>query len=117
MGCDREELPLPPDSDDDDSALKPDSVDKLIEENPLSEETEEETPPTEPDAKKLAPFPQASTPTHGGAVNHTGDSLGGRSSGKVMELGSSPSPNFEEIRSSLLEEFEDVFKEDLTPMD
>ena len=108
---------MPPDSDDDDSTLKPDSVNKLIEENPLSEETEEETPPTEPDAKKATPFPQTCTPTQGETVNHTGDSLGGRSSGKVMELGSSPSPNFEEIRSSLLKEFEYVFKEDPSPMD
>ena len=110
-------FPYPPDSDDDDSTLKPDSVNKLIEENPLSEETEEETPPTELDEDTTTPFPQTATPTHGGAVNHTGDSLGGSSSEEVLELGTSTSPNFEKLRKDLLKEFEDVFKEELSPSD
>ena len=110
-------FPYPPDSEDTDSALKPDSVNKLNEEATPTVETAEATPAEEPEEMKVTPFPPACTLTQGEAVNHTGDSLGGGSSGKVMELDSSSSPNFEEIRNSLLEEFEDVFKEDLSPMD
>ena len=42
-------FPYPPDSDDTDSALKPDSVNKLNEEATLTEETEEGTPSEEPE--------------------------------------------------------------------
>ena len=83
----------------------------------MPKEAEEETPPTELDEETTAPFPQTATPTHGGTVNHTGDSLGGSSSEEVLELGTSTSPNFEKLRKDLLKEFGDVFKEELCPSD
>ena len=110
MGVIGKNFPYPEDSGDEDSTPKPDSVNKLTEETPTPEETVKETPPLELDEDTTTPFPQTAAPTHGGAVNNTGDSLGGSSSEEVLELGTSTSPNFEKLRKDLLKEFGDVLK-------
>ena len=98
----------PPDSEDTDSVPTPDSVNKLH---------EEKTPKEEPEEQKVSPFPTACTLTQGEAVHCTGDSLSGGTSRKVLDNDSSSLPDFEKKRNSLLEEFGDVFKEDLSPQD
>ena len=69
------------------------------------------------DEETTTPFPHTAAPILGEAVHNTGDSLDRSSSEEVLELDTSTSPNFEKIKNDLLKDFEDVFKEELSPSD
>ena len=69
----------------------------------------------------VSPISAADSPTQGEAVHNPGGSLGGATSRNVMDNSPDPKPDsepdFEKIKMSILEEYSDIFKENLTPSD
>ena len=70
--------------------------------------------------KKQSPIPTAEALTQGNAVVYTGRALGGGTSRNVMDKFCTTKPvepDFQVIRYSILKNYDDVFKEDLSPSD
>merc|ERR1711951_275953 len=67
--------------------------------------------------KTATPSTHTVPPIPGEAVKNAGDPLDRGVSVGVMESGNPSSPDFENIKKKLLEEFKDVFKEELSPSD
>ena len=91
-------------------SLQPDSAKKV---------GPEQTPDTDvqPAEEEVSPISPADALTQGKAVHNTGGALSEGPSGNVMDNISETEPDFVKIRGSLLQQYCDVFKEDLSPSD